>query len=57
MLSTITAAIPMSNMNLFSDATTSGKHSDKNDNYKEFEAIILMMRVTTGQIMILIFDF
>jgi len=30
-------AIPMSNMNLFSDAMASGKHSDKNDNYKEYE--------------------
>ena len=32
-----TLAIPMSNMNLFSDAMASGKHSDKNDNYKEYE--------------------
>jgi hypothetical protein len=30
-------AIPMSNMNLFSDAMASGKHSDKNDNYQEYE--------------------
>ena len=30
-------AIPMGNMNLFSDAMASGKHSDKNDNYREYE--------------------
>ena len=30
-------AIPMSNMNLFSDAMASGKNHDKNDNYKEYE--------------------
>jgi hypothetical protein len=33
MLSTVTAAIPM----FFSDAIASGKHSDKNDNYQEYE--------------------
>ncbi|MGZ5500474.1 MAG: hypothetical protein ACXWEW_04925 [Nitrososphaeraceae archaeon] len=38
MLSTVVAAIPMSNMNLFSDAMASGKHSDKNDNYHEYES-------------------
>ena len=27
----------MGNMNLFSDAMASGKHSDKNDNYQEYE--------------------
>jgi hypothetical protein len=37
MLSTIASAIPMGNMNLFSDAMASGKHSDKYDNYKEYE--------------------
>ena len=36
-LSMVAAAIPMSNMNLFSDAMASGKHSDKNDNYQEYE--------------------
>ena len=36
MLSTV-GAIPMGNMNLFSDAMASGKHSDKNDNYREYE--------------------
>ena len=30
-------AIPMGNMNLFSDAMASGKHSDKNDNYQEYD--------------------
>ena len=30
-------AIPMGNMNLFSDAMASGKHSDKNDKYQEDE--------------------
>jgi hypothetical protein len=34
----VAAAIPMSNMNLFSDAMASGKHSDKNDNYQEYES-------------------
>ena len=28
----------MGNMNLFSDAMASGKHSDKNDNYQEYES-------------------
>ena len=37
MLSTV-GAIPMGNMNLFSDAMASGKHSDKNDNYQEYES-------------------
>jgi hypothetical protein len=36
MLSMVTT-IPMGNMNLFSDAMASEKHSDKNDNYKEYE--------------------
>src|SRR5688500_6121068 len=36
MLSTV-GAIPMGNMNFFSDAMASGKHSDKNDNYRENE--------------------
>ena len=36
-LSTVTAAIPMSNMNLFSDAMASGKYPDKSDNYQEYE--------------------
>ena len=36
MLSTV-GAIPVGNMNLFSDAMASGKHSDKNDNYQEHE--------------------
>ena len=31
-------AIPMSNMNLFSDAMASGKHSDKNENSQEYES-------------------
>ncbi|HEY6587294.1 MAG TPA: hypothetical protein VIY98_03285 [Nitrososphaeraceae archaeon] len=37
-LSTVEAAIPMSNINLFSDAIASGKHSDKNDNYHKYES-------------------
>ena len=37
MLSTVAAAIPMGNMNLFSDAMASGKHSDRNYNYQEDE--------------------
>src|SRR5215212_786552 len=37
MLSTV-GAIPMGNMNLFSDAMASGKHSDKNDNYQQYES-------------------
>ena len=36
-LSTVAAAIPMSNINLFSDAMASGKHSDKNYNSQEYE--------------------
>ena len=36
-LSTVAAAIPMGNMNLFSDAMASGKHSDRNYNYQEDE--------------------
>jgi hypothetical protein len=36
MLSTV-GTIPMGKMNLFSDAMASGKHSDKNDNYQEYE--------------------
>ena len=36
-LSTVAAAIPMSNMNLFSDAMASGKNSDKYDNSHEYE--------------------
>jgi hypothetical protein len=35
-LSTV-GAIPMGNMNLFSDAMASGKHSDKNDNYQKYD--------------------
>ena len=30
-------AIPMGNMNLFSDAMASGKNYDKYDNYQEYE--------------------
>ena len=30
-------AIPMGNMNLFSDAMASGKHHDKYDNYQEYD--------------------
>ena len=37
MLSTITAAIPMSNMNLFQDAMASEKHSYSYDNSREYE--------------------
>ena len=37
-LSTVATAIPMSNMNLFSDAIASGKHSNKNDNYHKYES-------------------
>ena len=37
MFSTVASLIPMGNMNLFSDAMASGKHSDKNDNYQEYE--------------------
>ena len=36
MLSTV-GAIPMSNMNLFSDAMASGKHSDRDYKYQEEE--------------------
>ena len=36
-LSTVTATIPMGNMNIFQDALASGKHSDRYDNYKEYE--------------------
>ena len=36
-LSTVTATIPMGNMNIFQDAMASEKHSDKYDNYKEYE--------------------
>ena len=36
-LSASVAAIPMGNMNIFKDAMASGKHSDKNDIYKEYE--------------------
>ena len=32
----VSAAL-MGNMNLFSDAMASGKHSDKNDNYQEYD--------------------
>jgi hypothetical protein len=38
MLSTVVAAIPMSNMNLFSYAMASGKNSDKYENYQEHES-------------------
>ena len=31
--------ISMGEINLFSDAMTSGKHSDKNDNYQEYQSI------------------
>ena len=38
MLSTIATAIPMSNMNIFSDAMASEKkHSDRYDNSHEYE--------------------
>jgi hypothetical protein len=37
-LSTVTVTIPMGNMNLFSDAMALGKHSDKNDNYQQYES-------------------
>jgi hypothetical protein len=38
-LSASVAAIPMGNMNLFSDAMASEKkHSDKNDNYQQYES-------------------
>ena len=37
MLSAV-ASIPMGNMNLFSDAMASEKHSDKNNNYKEYQS-------------------
>ena len=40
-LSMVAAAIPMGNMNLFSDAMASGKHSDKNYNYQEYEKKLL----------------
>ena len=33
----VSAAL-IGNMNLFSDAMASGKHSDKNDNYQEYES-------------------
>jgi hypothetical protein len=36
-LSTVTAAIPMGNINLFQNAMASEKHSDKNDNSQEYE--------------------
>jgi hypothetical protein len=37
MLSTV-GAQPIGNMNLFSDAMASGKHSDKNANYQQYES-------------------
>lgn len=37
-LSTVGAAIPMGNMNLFSDAMASGKNSDKYENLQEYES-------------------
>ena len=37
-----TLAIPMGNMNLFSDAMASGKNYDKNDNYQEYEKVIIL---------------
>ena len=40
MLSTITAAIPMSNMNLFQDAMASEKHSYSYDNSREYEKLL-----------------
>ena len=56
MLSTIGAAIPMSNMNLISDAMASGKHSDKNDNYQEYEKVIILMINNAHQIIITIMN-
>ena len=55
-LSTVAAAIPMSNMNLFSDAIASGKHSDKNDNYHKYEKVIILMINNTHQIIIIIMN-
>ena len=36
-LSTVAGAIPMGNMNLFTDAMASGKHSERYDNSQEYE--------------------
>ena len=55
-LSMVVAAIPMSNMNLFSDAMASGKHSDKNDNYQEYEKVIILMINNTHLIIIIIMN-
>ena len=38
MLSTVGAAIPMGNMNIFENTMASEKYYDKNDNYQEYES-------------------
>ena len=55
MLSTVAAAIPMGNMNLFSRCNGLRKHSDSYDNSENTKkVIILIMRITTEQIMMII---
>ena len=49
-------AIPMGNMNLFSDAMASGKNHDKYDNYQEYEKIIILMINNKHQIIIIIMN-
>ena len=51
----VSAAL-IGNMNLFSDAMASGKHSDKNDNYQEYEKVIILMIINTHQIIIIIMN-
>ena len=46
----------MGNMNLFSDAMASGKYSDKNDNYQEYETAIILKIINTPQIIIIIMN-
>ena len=51
----VSAAL-IGNMNLFSDAMASGKHSDKNDNYQEYEKTIILKIINTHQIIIIIMN-
>ena len=50
MLSTV-AAIPISNVNLFSNAMASEKNSDKNDNTQKYESYYSTIMINTEQIM------
>ena len=54
MLSTL--AIPKDNMNLFQDAMASGKHSDKYENYQEYEKSYYSDDNNTHQIIIIIMN-